>query len=148
MRASHFLFGTVVGVMLITVVSCAGREVPGTSVDETVGSYDQLLVALRATGRTANPAGTVSQPFFGPKGQVISLDGQEVQVFEFPTEEQAKSAAETISPDGSSIGTSMVSWVAAPHFYRAGKLVVLYVGEDESVVAALKDALGPQIAGR
>jgi hypothetical protein len=42
----------------------------------------------------------------------------------------------------------MVSWVSAPHFYGAGKLVVLYAGEDERVVAALLDVLGPQIAGR
>lgn len=142
MRADHFLAGTAMAAMLVVTASCGGRQ------DETVGSYDQLLVALRGNGLGVETAGTVSQPFFDPQGRVISLDGQEVQVFEFSAEGEAKSAAETISPDGSSIGTSMVSWVSAPHFYRAGKMIVLYVGEQERVIAALAEILGPQVAGR
>ncbi len=142
MRADHFLVGTAMAAILVVTASCGGQQV------ETVGSFDQLLVALRSKGLNVEPAGTVSQPFFEPEGQVIRLLGEEVQIFEFSTEGEAKSAAETISADGSSIGTSMVSWVSAPHFYGSGKLIVLYVGEEEAVVAALGNILGPQIAGR
>ena len=141
MRGDHFLVGTAMA-MLVVTASCGGRPV------EPVGSYDQLLVALQSEGLDVEPAGAVSQAFFEPEGQVMRLIGEEVQVFEFSTEGEAKSAAETISADGSSIGTSMVSWVSAPHFYGSGKLIVLYVGEDEGVVAALEDVLGPQMAGR
>jgi hypothetical protein len=42
----------------------------------------------------------------------------------------------------------MMMWVATPHFYEAGKLIVLYVGEDSGVVGVLEEALGPQFAGR
>jgi len=78
---------------------------------------------------------------------VISVDGSEVQVFEYPSEEEALLAAGTISSDGGSIGTTMVSWIEAPHFFRSGSLIVLYVGEEDLVVETLKVVLGPQIAG-
>ncbi len=38
--------------------------------------------------------------------------------------------------------------VAAPHFYKIDKLVVLYVGENERVINVLEELVGPQIAGR
>lgn len=142
MRAHHFLVGTTMAGILVVTASCGGPPV------ETVGSYDQLLVALRSQGLEVETAGTVSQPFFEPEGQVIRLLGGDVQVFEFSTEGEAKTAAATISADGSSIGTSMVSWVSVPHFYGSGKLIVLYVGEEKGVVGALQNILGPQIAGR
>ena len=41
----------------------------------------------------------------------------------------------------------MVSWVAAPHFYQTGKLIVLYVGDDTAVHNVLENVLGSQFAG-
>jgi hypothetical protein len=39
-------------------------------------------------------------------------------------------------------------WLSTPHFYKADKLIVLYVGEDAGITDTLSDVLGPQIAGR
>ncbi len=120
----------------------------GETVGQPVDSYNGLLAALRGNGSTVDSVGSISQPFFDPKGRVISVDGYEVQVFEFSIEQDAQSAAETISPDGSSIGASMISWVEAPHFYTSGKLIVLYVGEEDAVTDVLEVVLGSQFAGR
>ena len=133
--------------MAIIATSCAANQDAEVTADQPVDSYDGLLAALRGNGSTVDSAGTVSQPFFVPEGKVIAVDGYEVQVFEFSNEGDAISAAETISADGSSIGTSMVLWVEAPHFYRSGKLIVLYVGEQDTLVGALAAVLGPQFAG-
>jgi len=53
-----------------------------------------------------------------------------------------------VSPDGSSIGTSMMTWVALPHFYKVIKLIVLYVGESDELIKVLEGVLGSQFAGR
>jgi hypothetical protein len=132
----------------IIATACAAKLDAGETASEPVVSYDGLLAALRGNGSTVDSVSSISQPFFVPEGQVISVDGHEVQVFEFSNEEDALSAAESISPDGSSVGTTMISWVKAPHFYRSGKLIVLYVGEEDPVVDALEVVLGPQFAGR
>ena len=102
-----------------------------------VKDYVGLVDNLRAAGATVDPAGTVSQPFFAPKGQLITVDEQDVQAFEFASAEEADAAVETVSADGSSVGTSMVGWLAPPHFYKAGKVIVIYVGRDSGVMSVL-----------
>ena len=55
--------------------------------------------------------------------------------------------AELVASDGSSVGTSMMAWIATPHFYINGMLIVLYVGDSSETIGLLEDALGPQFAG-
>ena len=70
------------------------------------------------------------------------------QVYEYADEAAAQSDAALVDASGSTIGTSQPFWVDVPHFFRSGKLIVLYVGSDESVLLALEALLGPQFAGR
>ncbi len=130
------------------VVSCAAPQDADEVETRSVSTYNELVAALRDNGSAVDSLDPISQPFFGPEGQVISVDGYEVQVFEYSNEEDAASAAGTISSDGGSIGTTMVSWIEAPHFFRSGSLIALYVGEEASVIETLQVVLGPQIAGR
>lgn len=132
-----------VGTLLLA--ACNGEET--FSHGDTVTDYVSLVDALRAEGATVEPAGTVSQPFFSVEGQLIRVNGQDVQVFEYQDEETAQSQAELVSPDGSSVGTSMMTWVGPPHFYQKGSLIVLYVGSGEEVTSVLGTVLGPQFAG-
>ena len=111
-----------------------------------VKDYVSLVDNLRAAGAAIDPAGNVSQPFFAPQGQLLTVNGKDVQAFEFANAEEADTVAETVSADGSSIGTSMVGWVAPPHFYKADKLIVLYVGCDSDVISVLQETMGPQFA--
>ena len=129
-------------------ISCTRQEAPPVSHGGPVSDYVSLIDNLRAADATVNPAGEVSQPFFSVTGQVIEVNGEDVQVFEYSDEAAAEAEANLVSPDGSAIGTSMVSWIAPPHFYQAGKLIVLYVGESEDVMDALENVLGLQFAGR
>ena len=43
----------------------------------------------RAAGAAVDLAGAVSQPFFAPQGQVLRVNGEDVQVFEFASAEEA-----------------------------------------------------------
>ncbi len=112
------------------------------------GTISVLVDNLRATGANIQPAGDITQPFFSVKGLVITVNGSNVQVFEYADANAADAEAALVSSDGSSIGTTMASWVAPPHFYEAEKLIVLYVGESEAIIDILESVLGPQFAGR
>jgi len=129
-------------------ISCAQQEAPPVSHGGPVSDYVSLIDNLRAAGATVDPAGDVTQPFFSVKGQVIKVNGEDVQVFEYSDEAAVEAEAELVSPDGSSIGTSMVSWIAPPHFYNAGKLIMLYVGENSAVTDILESIVGSQFAGK
>ena len=42
---------------------------------------------------------------------------------------------------------SQVDWVAKPHFYRSGTLIILYVGDDAATRQLLSAVVGPAFAG-
>ena len=107
-----------------------------------------LIDPLLATGADVKVTGeVVEQPFFSVAGTIILVNGERVQVLDYGDAEDPEEAAQ-ISSDGSSIGTTMVSWVASPHFFRTETAIVLYVGENPEVIEALTSVLGPQFAGR
>ena len=41
-----------------------------------------------------------------------------------------------------------VDWIAPPHFYHTGRVIVLYVGSNADLIRLLEATLGPQFAGR
>lgn len=126
----------------------ASPSSPSVSGGRAVQDYDSLLDNLRSQNAIVNPGGTVTQPFFSVDGKVVSINGEDVQIFEFADATSAKTEASKIAKDGSSIGTSMVSWIGAPHFFLKERLIVLYIGSNTGVFQPLTTALGPQVAGR
>jgi hypothetical protein len=129
------------------VVACGSQAPAADSHGGPVTDHVSLVDAFRAQGATIEPSGDVSQPFFTVEGQVIGANGQDIQVFEYADEAAADAEAELVAADGSSVGTTMVTWVGSPHFYSAGRLIVLYVGDDATTIDLLETVLGPQFAG-
>jgi len=121
---------------------------PTASHSGPVEDYVSLVDALRAAGATVEPGDTVEQAFFSVTGQIIKVNGADVQVFEYESAEAMEAEAALVAPDGGSIGTSMVMWVETPHFFKSGRVLVLYVGDDATVFELLKSVLGEQFAGR
>lgn len=112
-----------------------------------VADYVGLVDQLRAAGARVDSQEQLSQPFFPVDAQVITVEGERVQVFEFESEALAEAQAAEISASGGTIGTTMITWVEPPHFYQEGRLIVLYVGSDQQILSLLESTLGPQIAG-
>ncbi len=94
------------------------------------------------------PGDTIEQAFFSVTGQIIKVNGADVQVFEYGSAEAMEADASQVAPDGGAVGTSMVTWMATPHFFKAGRVLVLYVGDDAAVLDLLEPVLGEQFAGR
>ncbi len=113
-----------------------------------VKDFKGLIEKLRTGGTTVKQGEKISQPFFSVEGQTLNVGGESVQVFQYGNAEIAEKEAKQISPQGTSVGTTMVTWVAPPHFYRNDKLIVLYVGKNSEIIKALENALGRQFAGK
>lgn len=114
-----------------------------------------LIDALRGKSVAIDITGTVSQPFLSPQsGTTVRLSGgpvtsgADLQLFEYGSASAASEDAKRISPDGSGTATTKISWVALPHFFLKGRVMVLYVGSDSAVLSLLQSLLGPQFAGR
>ncbi len=107
----------------------------------------EVVATLRSAGHTVELGDEVVQPFFAVAGQLMVLNDETVQVFEYEDATAAQADAALVSPSGSTIGTTSVLWVATPHFYMKGKVIALYVGDDPTVLEALAGVLGQQFAG-
>jgi hypothetical protein len=107
-----------------------------------------LLAALQESNATAEIVDSVIQDFFSPEGNIIRVNGVDIQVFEYETSEAMEQEADQVAPDGDSVGTSMMMWMDAPHFYKTGQIIVLYIGSDEDTLNLLRKVIGDQFAGR
>ena len=156
------LLSTALAMVLSLAQLAAASVIPGRSASVTVQRHtrgpkparrrasdlDAFVRALRAHGLKVSDAGKVSQPFFTPEGRAFTVGGENVQVFRYPSARAAEAEAKKVDAGGTSVGTSAAMWVGPPHFFKKGRLVVLYVGADAGVLKALVAVLGPQFAGR
>ncbi|HWP57007.1 MAG TPA: hypothetical protein VNL14_03850 [Candidatus Acidoferrales bacterium] len=129
----------------VCVSALAGLPAGGA---KAITDYAGLVEHLRGAGFAPRFEEIVEQPFFSVKGKVLAIGDEHLQVFEYPTPEAASAEAARISPDGMTVGTTKVHWLGPPHFYRSGKLLVLYLGTDKGLRRALESALGLQFAGQ
>lgn len=143
--------------LVVLCGACASQATPPTTPPDGSGATlpaggpatDQLVADLRSLGARVELLGEVEQPFFSVRGTLLSVNdsGPRVQVFEYRSEQEAAAQAARVSPDGYQVGLTQVDWLATPHFFRSGVLVVLYVGDAQEVISALATVLGPQFAG-
>jgi len=93
-------------------------------------------------------SGEITQTFFSVKGRIINVNGEDVQVFEYTKIADADAETSLVSPDGSSVGTNMITWISTPHFFKKEKLIIIYIGDNNNIINGLEKALGKQFAGQ
>ena len=75
-----------------------------------------LIAALDAAGAKVEKGEPISQPFFSVDGNIIKVNGADVQVFEYESVEDMELDSSQIASHGSSNATTMIIWVDTPHF--------------------------------
>ena len=129
----------------VTLGSCAANT---TQPSEFTSSGD-LIDALKKQNRSVSRAEVMARsayPFFSVDAQRIVVKDEDVQVFEYPSPARANSDADKVSPTGTPIGQSQITWMATPHFYKRDRLIVLYVGFNTDILKTLDTILGPPFA--
>jgi hypothetical protein len=137
-------YRSVMAYLLLTLILAACGGQPASA--QGYGTAE-FLEELRAKGAEAETGESVEQPFFSVIGTFVNWNGESIQVFEYASAETMESDAVLVDASGSSIGTSMVSWMGTPHFYKKGRILVLYVGDNAETLTLLESVLGSQFAG-
>lgn len=110
--------------------------------------YARLIGKLRAQGAAVKPTNErVRQPFFSVPGRIINVNDEGLQVFAYASNSATNREARRVSADGMTVGNTKPSWMAPPHFFKSGKLIVIYVGENQTILRILQVTLGDQFAG-
>ena len=141
MKRIAMVYPVIILLLFFSLIPLVGCGAPPGSQTNT------FVTDLRGTGAEVVMGGTVQQPYFSVEARILKVNGEEVQVFEYAYASTANSQGSRVSNTGSTIGTSMISWVNTPHFFKKNGLIVLYVGRNQSILDALKKVLGEQFAG-
>ncbi len=147
MWSSAFLCDVLLISLLLSGAGCVRSQDSESGQAGAESTRATFIEDLKKAGHAVEAKGPVVQPFLSVPGQFVSIDGSDVQTFEYDSEKSAKAAVAKIAPDGSTIGETRIGWVEPPHFFRKGKLLVLYVGKNPQVTRALEPVVGHQIAG-
>jgi len=109
---------------------------------------ENVPLQMENGGVVVGVASRGNNPFFSVDAQVLNAYGEDIQVFEYDSTDDALTDIDEsgLTPEGQ-FQTIMVTWTGTPHFYQTGSLIVLYVGDNSDIVTLLEDLLGPQIAG-
>jgi hypothetical protein len=138
--------------MLTYVLSSCSTAATSVSTNETSAVLNQasLLSALKEAGATPEIGDPITQDFFSVQGTLINLDqgNDGFQVFEYKTVEEMEADASKVAPDGGSVGTSMMNWIMPPHFFKSGRVIVIYIGNNETTLDLLEKVMGKQFAGQ
>jgi hypothetical protein len=106
---------------------------------------DDLVDALRRSGAKAERTPSTDGPSLEVPAQVITVDGVDILVYEYASEQDRQAVAGSISVDAATIGGRPVAWPSPPKLWAAGRLIVAYAGTDGGTVLLLNSLLGDPI---
>lgn len=128
-------------VLLSTPTAAPASPAPSS---DSVGAFGS---ALQDAGAEVREIGPFSPEPLSGSGTILCVDGQEVRVYAYATEDELAAAVSQINPtDPSQVGTSMVSWAGTPRFWRANRMIVLYLGDSPAIELGLTSVLGEPFA--
>ena len=114
-----------------------------------VGTINQLVNAVRAKGLEVS-LGPETSPqtngYFRVSSRDVIVADARLKGFEYRTSGEADADAALISADGQPNPRAHIGWVSAPHFFKRGQLIVLYVGCADRILQTLEQLMGAAIA--
>lgn len=109
-------------------------------------SLVEVVRQLRRMGIQLSQDGRVSEGFAKVPGQRYKIGHQEgewLSLYPYDSADALEEDARNIPPDAQ-IG--IMDWAAPPHFFRCGRVMVLYLGRENSVTESLTELCGKPFA--
>ncbi len=125
---------------------------PTTPATPLVQTADELHASLAQRGLEFSSEGQQDLGFLEVPAWIYGRPHDSLQVHEYPSAEAAAEALARFSANARIIqeadgNRTAIEWLGSPHVFAGGSLLVVYVGTDRQVLAALEELLGPQRAG-
>jgi hypothetical protein len=144
---------SIILLLVLAIASCGKATPVGPTTLETT---DELIVALQQQGAHVVRGESLSREsmpcFSASSSQSIIVNGGHVSVYEYPTVAAAESDAARVSSNGSGTTSggcaALILWIGPPHFYKNGRLIVIYAGSADSVLQPLEAVLGKPFVSR
>ena len=149
-KLAGIIAGCIIVVIAIVAIATLGPKPP-----QPVTDYSTLLRYLCDSGASIEEKGEIHESFFDVEGRRVTVNESAIEVFEYANAEAMEAEASCVSSEGFTITKEKgdigvvhcVGWISPPHFYKAGRIIVIYIGDDDSIISLLENALGKQFAG-
>ena len=131
------------------LMGCGGQQSDDKGTSLTYSAFVQKLQQKGVSTATTN---AFNADLFSGTAHGLVIQNEHISVFEYETNDAMQAEANNISSDGSTIhnqngSTAAIDWIAPPHFYKAGRIIVFYVGKSQHITSLLQSILRPQFAG-
>lgn len=124
--------------------------------DETEVKYtkDQFMKDLKAKGfdpkvskEENNTSKNKNMKIFSVNKEDVKIKGGELSLYEYGPDEKGtlEKDMNSITDSGSTINGNPMTWNAKPHFYRKGRVLIVYDGDSKEILTSLKEILGDPI---
>jgi hypothetical protein len=98
---------------------------------------------------------SVQSDFIPTTRKRMIIDDKSIDIYIFHNNINMENEAKNIGSNGFSYKSNTrdttriinVGWVAPPHFYKKGRIIVQYVGSDQKILTDLKNIFGGQFIG-
>lgn len=115
-------------------------------------AYEELVKKLESLGYTIEVENVEENIMLtGRQKRLILNKSESISVYLYQNSDKMEKDASYVSDDGFSYNNGKkgvcVEWVTAPHFFKLGNMIILYVGENPEIIHALEELAGPQFAG-
>ena len=149
------LAGIIAGCVI--VISAIGTPLATPLSPKIITDYSSFLDYLRDSGASIRDEVEIGRGlFYDAEYRIVEVDGISIQVYEFASVKDMEVNASGVSRYGTQItkdwGDGMISsvfvnWIGTPHFYKAGQIIVIYVGNNYAIISLLQNGFGKQFAG-
>jgi hypothetical protein len=113
-----------------------------------VTDLDSFTDALETAGHAVRVGGrTGLEDVFDVQGHPVSFDVARVMAFEYPNERAAEKLQASVDKTAYMVGPAIIEW-SNPHIYRAGSLIVVYLGNKPAALRTIEGLLGSHFAPR
>ncbi|AGX44385.1 putative cell wall binding repeat protein [Clostridium saccharobutylicum] len=134
--------------------SSLGDDKKNITINNSTFTIDELVSILKTKFNNLTVK-DVEEDFLPTTRKLITIDDESITVYVYNgNEEMEKDATNLINNNGSyektlANGEEVVclDWTYAPHFYKNGKIIVQYCGENKTILSDLKAILGETFVG-
>ena len=121
-------------------------KITDTSMDY---NKDNLKKDVEAKGYIAKEVEEKEKPYFLAEHTNYIVNDEKFSVYQYNNEDKDKLEADlkSVTDSGVMINGATVNWKTAPHIYKKGRVVVIYDGDNETVLTEAKEILGSPILG-
>lgn len=128
----------------------AGSDLMSKITDNSMDyNKDDLKRDVEEKGYITNQVEDTEKPFFSVENTNYIINDEKFSVYQYNKDDKVKleDDIKSITDNGMKINDVNMNWNKAPHIYKKGRLLVIYLGDNEIVLTEAKEILGQPILG-